>query len=67
MIAEVSKNDSTILVKMPDNKPMPLFYLHENKWRNIGSTTFEFKEKENSFSELRIDQVYGFYILRKEK
>lgn len=65
MVAEVTRNDTTILIKFADSKPAPLLYWKENKWRNKGSAIYDFGATNDSTRELRIDQVGGYYILKK--
>jgi len=66
MIVNVSNNDSIILIMIDDNKPISLNYLNDNLWIDEGSTTYKFIENEDSINEIQIDEVYGFYILKKD-
>jgi CubicO group peptidase (beta-lactamase class C family) len=61
----VDKNDSTLTLKMDDQKAETLYYVKDNSWSN-GRTTYLFKETDGKINELRIDQVYGYYILKRE-
>lgn len=67
MIANVTKNDSVILLKIDDSEPIYLNYLNKNLWVDKSSSTYKFLGSEDSINELQIDGVYGFYILKKNK
>lgn len=63
----VTGKDSALSVKLPyERKPKDLHYRADSSWTD-GSWTYRFTESGNSADELRIDQVYGYLILRKEK
>lgn len=63
---EVVKNDSTISVQYSysQSPPYPLYYLEDNTWSS-GSSYYHFIERDGEIKELRIDQIYGYYILKK--
>jgi CubicO group peptidase (beta-lactamase class C family) len=63
---EVTKNDSTISVQYSysDRSPYPLYFLENNTWSS-GPSLYHFIEKEGVIDELRIDQTYGYYVLKK--
>jgi CubicO group peptidase (beta-lactamase class C family) len=65
LLADVTVSDSTIQVKINDARPRPLSYWKDNKWRNQSGAIYEFVAKNDTVRELRIDQVGGFYILKK--
>lgn len=60
----ITKNDSTLVVQMGDNSPMPLKFHDGSEWTD-GNARYMFKGVDTSFKELRIDQTYGYYILKK--
>jgi CubicO group peptidase (beta-lactamase class C family) len=60
----ITKNDTTLLMQMGDNSPMPLKFHDGSDWTD-GNTRYMFKGVDTSYSELRIDQTYGYYILKK--
>jgi CubicO group peptidase (beta-lactamase class C family) len=63
----VTKNDSSLSIKLTyDRKPKDLQYLPDSSWTD-GSWIYRFREKDNSVDELRIDQTYGYLILKKEQ
>jgi len=65
MTVSVTNNDSTLLVQMGGNKPTPLSYKEKDNWSD-GISTYMFKGIDTVFNELRIDQTYGYYILKKQ-
>jgi CubicO group peptidase (beta-lactamase class C family) len=67
MIVNVTKNDSVILIRIDDSKPKYLNYINENLWVDESSSTYKFLGSEDSINEIQIDEVYGFYILKKIK
>jgi CubicO group peptidase (beta-lactamase class C family) len=63
----VTRTDSAFSVKLPfERKPKVLLYLPDSSWTD-GSWTYRFRGSGNSIDELRLDQTYGYLILRKEK
>lgn len=60
----ITQNDSTLLMQMGDNSPMPLKFHDGSDWTD-GNTRYMFKGVDTSYNELRIDQTYGYYILKK--
>jgi CubicO group peptidase (beta-lactamase class C family) len=63
----VTKNDSALSIKLPfDRKPKDLQYLPDSSWTD-GSWIYWFRGTGNSIDELRIDQTYGYLILKKDK
>jgi len=69
LAVKVMNNDSTLSVQFGDDKSKPLYYNTDDSWTDATSgsriSTYIFKQADTS-SELRIDQVYGYYILKKE-
>ncbi|MEP2670175.1 MAG: serine hydrolase domain-containing protein [Cyclobacteriaceae bacterium] len=63
---DVSSNDSTILVQYTYSKadPHPLYYMKDNTWSS-GSSYYHFIETDDGVNELKIDQIYGYYVLKK--
>jgi len=64
MTVSVTNNDSTLLVQMGGNKPMPLKYKEKDNWSD-GYSTYMFTGLDTAIHEMRIDQTYGYYILKK--
>ncbi len=62
----VTKNDSTLVIQNQEGKTRILGYLSGNQWSE-GATTYLFKGSGKTLSELRIDQVYGYLVLKKEQ
>lgn len=60
----VTKNDSTLLVQMDDHSPQPLRFQAGSEWTD-GNARYMFKGVDTSYNELRIDQTYGYFILKK--
>jgi CubicO group peptidase (beta-lactamase class C family) len=63
LTATVTKNDSTILLQIRD-KPNALKFVKDDTWTD-GGTTYTFTG--DGLNQLRIDQTYGYYVLKKEK
>ena len=61
----VTDNDTTLVVQRDDEKPVTLKYLND-QWTN-GQQIYQFVENNGNVDQLRIDQVYGYYILKKSK
>jgi CubicO group peptidase (beta-lactamase class C family) len=61
----VSSNDSSLLVQRGEDKPESLKFVSDDTWSN-GKEKFIFVGS-GAESQLRIDQVYGFYLLKKIK
>jgi CubicO group peptidase (beta-lactamase class C family) len=65
----IDKNNSTLTTKMDDKKPVVLHFEKNNSWNDGGTTyltNYLFKETDGLIKELRIDQTYGYYILKRE-
>jgi len=65
----IDKNDSTLTTKMDDKKPVVLYFAKDNSWNDGVTaylTNYLFKETDGQIKELRVDQTYGYYILKKE-
>ena len=62
----VTRNDSTIMIKSGRNDTISLNYLEDYQWTN-GYSIYQFTGIDDSITELRIDNIYGYNILRKEK
>jgi len=65
LTVNISKNDSTISVQYGEGKIYPLRYASDNTWA-IGNSTFQFAGSGDILNELRIDQIYGYYILKRK-
>ena len=63
---QVTKNDTTILIQEGDGKPFGLYFVNDTRWTN-GYATYNFKKNGDVFDELRIDETYNYYVLKKEK
>lgn len=63
-LVRVIRKDSTIAVQRGENSPKKLKYSEENLW-NDGFTTYQFVGTGDSLNELRINETYGYYILKK--
>jgi CubicO group peptidase (beta-lactamase class C family) len=59
----VSSNDSTLTVQHNTDKPKALTFVKDNSWTD-GHAVYEFAG--SAVEELRIDQTYGYLILKKE-
>ena len=66
LVIKVTENDTTLLIQEGDGKPFGLYFIKDNKWTN-GYATYEFKKDADAIDELRIDETYNYYILKKEK
>jgi CubicO group peptidase (beta-lactamase class C family) len=62
---KIKKNDSTLVVTIGEEKPKPLNYIKENSWTD-GGTTYLFKQQEGRITELRMDEIYGYLVLKRE-
>jgi CubicO group peptidase (beta-lactamase class C family) len=63
----VTGNDTALSIKLPyERKLKELQYLPDSSWTD-GSTIYWFRGTGNSTDELRVDQTYGYLILKKEK
>lgn len=58
----VASNDSTLTVQRDNGKVQPLTFLKGDIWSD-GDNTYEFAGLQ--MNELRIDQTYGFYVLKR--
>jgi CubicO group peptidase (beta-lactamase class C family) len=63
LVVTVSSNDSTLVVQHNDDKPRALTFVKDDSWTD-GRAVYEFAGA--GLEELRIDQTYGYYVLRKE-
>jgi len=66
LVIHVSKNDTTILIQEGDGKPFGLSFVNDDAWTN-GYATYNFTKRGDAIDELRIDEIYNYYILKKEK
>lgn len=66
LVIQVTKNDTTLLIQEGDGKPFGLYFVNGNTWTN-GYASYFFNKKTDVIDELRIDGIYNFYILKKEK
>lgn len=60
----IGKNGLTLVATLGNEKPQPLNYIKENLWTD-GSNNYLFKQKEGRVAELGMDQVYGYFVLRR--
>jgi CubicO group peptidase (beta-lactamase class C family) len=71
LVLEVkTSDDGTLLVQSGNDKPFGLQYVTDNTWANgwtNGYATYNFKGTADTYDELRVDETYNFYILKKEK
>lgn len=61
----VTDNDTTLFVQRGSDKPVALKYVND-QWTN-NDEIFLFVENNGAVDQVRIDQVYGYYILKKSK
>jgi hypothetical protein len=61
----ISKDDLNLVVYMGKDNKQTLHYVNDHTWSD-GFSTYLFQEKADSVNELKIDQVYGYYVLKKE-
>jgi CubicO group peptidase (beta-lactamase class C family) len=59
----VTDNDTTLFVQRDNDKPVALKYLND-QWTN-DEQIYQFVENNGAVDQVRIDQVYGYYILKK--
>lgn len=59
----VEKKDNVLTAKYDEGKPDTLKYVKDNTWSD-GNATYIFSGN-NILTELRIDQVYGYYVLKR--
>ena len=60
----IAKGDLTLTVQFKDAKPKDLHFVKDNSWSD-GRTTYLFSGVGESFNELRVDQTYGYYLLKR--
>ncbi|MEJ0054461.1 MAG: hypothetical protein WDN75_01720 [Bacteroidota bacterium] len=60
----ITKNDSVLIIQVGKRKPKSLSYVKDNTWTD-GNATYMFTGAGDTMNELRIDQVYGYLILKK--
>ncbi len=65
MDVKIGKNDSTLLLTMGKEKPQTLNYIMGNSWTD-GSTNYLFKQQEGRITGLRMDEVYGYLVLKRQ-
>jgi CubicO group peptidase (beta-lactamase class C family) len=63
---DVTNNDSLLLIHSSERDTVALSYLEGFVWAD-GNVTFQFAGTGDSINELRIDNVYGYNILKKQK
>jgi hypothetical protein len=61
----ITNDDTTLFVQIDDRPMKKLSYVKDNLWSDGGST-YLFKGNGDIINELRIDQTYGYLILKKE-
>jgi len=65
LVVNIIKNDSGLsATQTGEDKPKPLQYLGDNKW-SVGNSVYIFSGTGDDFNELRVDETYGYYILKK--
>ncbi|WP_342089249.1 serine hydrolase domain-containing protein [Dyadobacter sp. OTU695] len=64
VVVKISKNGLSLLATIGNGKPQPLNYIKENLWTD-GSTNYLFKQQGGQITELGMDQVYGYLVLKK--
>ncbi|MCE7065227.1 serine hydrolase [Dyadobacter sp. CY326] len=62
---KISKNVSNLLLTVGKGQPQPLQYIRDNSWTD-GNNIYLFKQENGRITELRLDQVYGYFILKRE-
>lgn len=62
LLVTIEKKDSVLTARYDEDKPATLKYVKENTWSD-GNTTYVFSGPD--LMELRIDQVYGYYVLKR--
>lgn len=66
LVVEVMKNDSSLAIRTNGRKMVPIFHVQGQTWRNKGNNLYQFVERKDAVNELRIDQVSGYYLLKKD-
>jgi CubicO group peptidase (beta-lactamase class C family) len=64
MVVTIENNNNLLVAKYTEGKPDTLKYVKDNTWTD-GNGTYIFSGTDN-LNELRIDQVYGYYSLKKQ-
>lgn len=59
----VTDNDTTLFVQNDNDKPVALKYIND-QWTH-DNQVYQFVENNGAIDQVRIDQVYGYYILKK--
>ncbi|QHT66411.1 beta-lactamase family protein [Rhodocytophaga rosea] len=64
LAVQVSKNNSDLMIDMGEGNgnKKTLHFIKENTWSD-GFATYLFEETDGKVKALRIDQVYGYYII----
>jgi CubicO group peptidase (beta-lactamase class C family) len=65
MDTKIGANGLTLEVTLGTQKPRPLTYIKENLWTD-GYANYLFKQQDGRATELRMDEVYGYFVLRRE-
>lgn len=63
LLVTIEKKDSVLTARYDDDKPAMLKYVKDNSWSD-GNATYIFSGPD--LQELKIDQVYGFYVLKRK-
>ena len=63
LLVTIENKDRVLTASYDKGKPDTLTYVKDNTW-SAGGATYIFSGNDN-LTELRIDQVYGYYILKK--
>lgn len=66
MIITIESSDATLTVRSGNQEPRPLTYLGGMTFGR-GTTRFTFVRRGTAVDELRVDQVSGHYVLRKQE
>lgn len=62
LLVTIEKKDSVLTARYDDDKPASLKYVKDNTLSD-GNTSYIFSGTD--LMELRIDQVYGYYVLKR--
>jgi len=63
LVVTIATSNQQLLATYAERKPDTLKYVKDNTWKN-GNSTYIFSGND-ALNELRIDQVYGYYVLKK--
>lgn len=66
MTIMITSKDSTLVLQRNERPDLPLTYSKDDTWSD-GNTQYIFKGDKDMINELRLDQTYGYLILKKVK